>query len=110
VGQLLGSDYEIESAINGKVALECISKRRPDVILLDLMMPEMDGFAVIERLRDDPELRNIPVVVLTAKSLSADEINHLNDSVDKVLHKQGLAGDALNQEIAGALAQRPNGT
>ena len=106
VGQLLGGAYEIASAADGAAALDAIARQRPDVILLDLMMPGLDGFAVIERLRQDQNLRAIPIVVLTAKSLSADEISRLNASVATVLHKQGLSGDALNQEIAGALAQR----
>ncbi len=107
VGQLLGGNYEIASAADGAGALDAIARQRPDVILLDLMMPGLDGFAVIERLRQDQNLRAIPIVVLTAKSLSADEISRLNASVATVLHKQGLSGDALNQEIAGALAHRP---
>jgi signal transduction histidine kinase/DNA-binding response OmpR family regulator/putative methionine-R-sulfoxide reductase with GAF domain len=106
VGQLLGASYEIESAADGAAALAAVARHRPDVILLDLMMPGLDGFAVIDQLRRDPALRTIPIVVLTAKSLSADEVIRLNASVAKVLHKQGLAGDALNQEIAGALAQK----
>jgi CheY-like chemotaxis protein len=108
VSQLLGGTYEIETVGDGAAALAAVARQRPDAILLDLMMPGTDGFAVIERLRQDPDLRTIPIVVLTAKSLSADESAHLNASVAKVLQKQGLAGEALNQEIAGALAPRPN--
>ena len=104
VRQLLGENYEIESAGDGAAALDAIARQRPDVILLDLMMPGLDGFAVIERLRQDANLRTIPIVVLTAKSLSADETARLNASVAKILHKQGLAGEALNKEISGVLS------
>jgi CheY-like chemotaxis protein len=76
------------------------------VILLDLMMPGLDGFAVIERLRQDPDQRTIPVVVLTAKSLTVDEAAGLNSRVAKVIDKQGLVGEALIREIEDAIAHR----
>ena len=107
VTQLVGDQYEMESARDGVEALAAIERERPDVLLLDLLMPGLDGFGVIERLRQNPEHRTIPVVVLTAKSLTADEIANLNSSVARVIQKQGLAGDALIREIEGALASRP---
>src|SRR5262249_690894 len=57
--------YEIEAAVDGQEALEAISRQRPNVILLDLLIPRMDGFAVIEYLQQDPRYRDIPVIVLT---------------------------------------------
>ncbi len=107
ISQLLGEHYQIESAPDGADALRAVARNRPDVILLDLMMPVLDGFAVIERLQQNPEHRAIPVVVLTAKSLTADEAASLNSTVAKVIQKQGLVAEALIREIAGALAQRP---
>ena len=107
VTQLLGDQFEMATARDGVEALAAVERRRPDVILLDLLMPGLDGFGVIERLRQNPEHRAIPVVVLTAKSLTADEIASLNSSVAKVIQKQGLAGDALIREIEGALRAGP---
>jgi len=104
ISQLLGEHYQIESAPDGADALTAVARNRPDVILLDLMMPVLDGFGVIERLRQHPDHRTIPVVVLTAKSLTADEAATLNSSVTKVIQKQGLVAEALIREIAGALA------
>ena len=107
VTQLVGDRYQMVSARDGIEALAAIHRERPDVILLDLLMPNLDGFGVIERLREDPDHRAIPVVVLTAKSLTAEDIARLNSSVAKVVQKQGLAGDALIREIEGALPPRP---
>jgi signal transduction histidine kinase/CheY-like chemotaxis protein len=107
VRQLVGAQYELQSAGDGIDALAAIARNRPDVILLDLIMPRLDGFGVIEQLRQDPAHRAIPVVVLTAKSLSATETAGLSTHVAKVIQKQGLAGDALIREIEGALARPP---
>jgi CheY-like chemotaxis protein len=81
ISQLLGEHYQIESVADGVDALAAVARNRPDVILLDLMMPRLDGFGVIAQLRQNPEHRNIPVVVLTAKSLTAEESGTLNASV-----------------------------
>ena len=104
IGQLLeGEPYEVEAAEDGQQALEAISRRRPDVILLDLLMPRMDGFAVIEHLRQDPEYALIPVIVLTAKTLTSAEHAVLEQSVLKVIQKRGLDRDHFIQELRGAL-------
>jgi len=104
VGQLLeGEPYEVEAAADGQEALEAISRRRPDVILLDLLMPRMDGFAVIEHLRQDPEYALIPVIVLTAKTLTSAEHAVLEQGVLKVIQKRGLDRDHFIQELRGAL-------
>jgi len=104
IGQLLeGEPYEVEAAADGQQALEAISRRRPDVILLDLLMPRMDGFAVIEHLRQDPEYALIPVIVLTAKTLTSVEHAVLEQSVLKVIQKRGLDRDHFIQELRGAL-------
>ena len=62
--------------------------RKPDVILLDLMMPEMDGFAVVAALQKEPRWRDIPVVVITALDLDADDRERLNSGVQSVLVKE----------------------
>ncbi|HEY6041365.1 MAG TPA: response regulator, partial [Anaerolineae bacterium] len=104
VRQLLeGSSYRLETAADGQAALDAISKAKPDAILLDLLMPHVDGFTVIERLRQDPETASIPVVVLTAKTLTAEEFVRLNESVAKVMQKQGLNAGGLVEELRRAL-------
>jgi signal transduction histidine kinase/CheY-like chemotaxis protein len=104
VRQLLeGEPYEITAAADGAEGLELVAKARPDLILLDLMMPRMDGFTFIERLRQDPGARGIPVVVLTALSPSASEVRALADRVHAIVQKVGLERDAFLRDLAGAL-------
>lgn len=104
VRQLLeGEPYQVVAAADGQEALEAIARQRPDVVLLDLLMPRLDGFAVIEHLQQDPQYRRIPVIVLTAKALTAAERAMLDQSVLKVVQKMGLERDAFIAELRGAL-------
>ena len=97
VSQLL--PYAVRTAVDGVDALEAIRSDPPDAVLLDLMMPRKDGFDVLAELRQDPQTAHIPVIVLTAKSLPAIERQILNSSAQRVLQKQGLAGEALVAEL-----------
>jgi CheY-like chemotaxis protein len=104
VCQLLeGEPYEIIVAADGHEALEAIAGQRPDVVLLDLLMPRLDGFAVLEHLRQHPQYRQLPVIVFTAKTLTTAEHNLLDQSVRTVIQKQGLDREALIQELQSAL-------
>jgi CheY-like chemotaxis protein len=79
--------YSVVEAHNGRAALERMSERVPGVILLDLMMPEMDGFEFVDALRAREAWRQIPVVVVTAKDLTAEDRERLNGSVVRILQK-----------------------
>jgi CheY-like chemotaxis protein len=106
VRQLLeNSGFQISAAPDGVAALEAIAQAAPDAILLDLMMPRLDGFAVIEQLQRNPATRRIPVIVLTAKSLESAEASRLQEGVAKIIQKQGLEGQVLLEEIQRALHQ-----
>ncbi|MBK9782127.1 MAG: GAF domain-containing protein [Anaerolineales bacterium] len=96
---LLESEFRLESALDGEAGLAAIEAERPDVILLDIMMPKLDGFSVIERLREKPETRELPIIVISAKELSDDEITRLRESVVFIMRKQGFNGEKLAQEI-----------
>ena len=72
---------------------------RPALILLDLMMPEMDGFEFLEELRRDEAGRGIPVIVITARDLSAEDHHRLNGSVERILQKGAYRHDALLAEV-----------
>lgn len=61
--------YEVLSAADGESGLECLQRRRPDAVLLDLGMPRLDGLAWLRRVRADPQYRNLPVVILTSGAL-----------------------------------------
>ena len=69
--ELLAAGYEVLSATTGKAALEVIKKERPALVLLDILMPEIDGFGVLENLQHDSELKKIPVIILS--NLGQDE-------------------------------------
>jgi CheY-like chemotaxis protein len=98
--------YHITAVADGAHALAAVKKELPDIILLDLLMPRMDGFGVIEGLRQLPETRDIPIVILTAKSLSAAEEKSLEQRIYTVIQKQGLQGEALLETIASALTKQ----
>jgi signal transduction histidine kinase/DNA-binding response OmpR family regulator/DNA-binding LacI/PurR family transcriptional regulator len=75
------------AAQNGREALAIMAQERPDLVLLDLMMPEMDGFAVLEAMREQESLRDVPVIVLTAQNLSPQAMERLSSGVAAVLMK-----------------------
>jgi signal transduction histidine kinase/DNA-binding LacI/PurR family transcriptional regulator/AraC-like DNA-binding protein len=79
--------YHVLRARNGRDALEIIRSQRPDLVLLDLMMPELDGFGVLEAMREDKASSNIPVIVLTGQVLTEEDMARLNRGVAKVLGK-----------------------
>ncbi len=96
--------WAVSEAENGRIALERVAQNRPALILLDLMMPEMDGFEFAANLHRHAEWHSIPIVVLTAKDLTADELLRLNGDVHAVLDKGGLTRDELMQHVRALLA------
>jgi signal transduction histidine kinase/CheY-like chemotaxis protein len=90
---------EVVEAENGEMALARVADQRPDLILLDLMMPVMDGFQFASELRKHPEWQNIPVVVVTAKELTADDRLQLNGYVEKIVQKGAFGRDELLQDV-----------
>jgi len=86
------------TAHNGREALNEIERNRPDLILLDLMMPEMDGFAVLDALRKNETMRNIPVIILTARLLSEADLERCNRGVSAILSK-GLLNTAETLDL-----------
>jgi CheY-like chemotaxis protein len=91
--------WTVEEADDGAVGLRRVAETHPDVILLDLLMPNMDGFEFLERLRLQPEGRTIPVVVITGKNLSEAERARLNSSVHDVILKSQYTTEDLLDEI-----------
>jgi two-component system cell cycle response regulator DivK len=70
---LAGTGYEITEAENGEEALSAIAKARPDLILMDIQLPVMDGYAATRRIKTDPALKSIPVIAVTSYALSGEE-------------------------------------
>jgi CheY-like chemotaxis protein len=98
--------YEAE---NGRVGLERVAQTQPGLILLDLMMPEMDGFEFIRQLRQQDAWRSIPLVVLTAKEISNEERMWLNGGVTKVLQKSPSNFEKLLPEVGELVMASLNG-
>jgi PAS domain S-box-containing protein len=102
--------WTVAEAANGRAALEEVARKPPALILLDLMMPEMDGFEMLEELRARPEWRSIPVVVITAKELSEEDRLRLSGSlllsgcVRKVLQKGQYRREELLREVRELMA------
>lgn len=67
-------NFELVGAVGGQKGLAAVRELRPDLILLDLMMPDMDGWAVYQQIKADPALKDIPVIVVTAKAQSIDRV------------------------------------
>ena len=87
--------YVVQSVADGLAALEQIEEDKPDAILLDLMMPRLDGFSTLAQLRQNQVTMDIPVIILTAKSLTAAETAVLQASAQQIVLKQGLASIEL---------------
>jgi CheY-like chemotaxis protein len=98
------SGFSLDSALDGVAGLQAIEANRPDVVLLDIVMPRLDGFGVIESLRANPETRNLPIIVISAKELTETESARLKETVASVMKKQGFQGEKLLQEINNVLA------
>ena len=67
------TDYEITEAENGELALAAIAKQRPDLILMDIQLPIMDGYTATSRIKSDPKLRSIPIIAVTSYALSGED-------------------------------------
>ena len=96
--------WTVSEAENGRVGLERVAQTRPEVILLDLMMPEMDGLAFIAELHKQHAWRAIPIVVITAKDLTDDERVQLKGSVEAILHKGASSRQELLAEVRDLVA------
>ena len=79
--------WKVTEAENGQVAIEAMTAGRPDVIILDLMMPKMDGFEFLDEWRGRSEWQDIPVVVITAKDLTDEDRDRLNGGVERIIQK-----------------------
>ena len=97
-------EFVLETARDGIEALEAVKNHKPDILLLDLIMPRLDGFGVIEKLRANPETRALPVIVISAKELAQSEVKRLKRSVSMIMKKQGFEGEKLMDEINSVLS------
>jgi CheY-like chemotaxis protein len=98
-GWLEGQHWVVQEAENGREALARLQADKPDIILLDLMMPEMDGFSVVAALQKDDAWRDIPVIVITSLDLGASDRERLNSGVQSVLVKESFRPTELVERI-----------
>jgi CheY-like chemotaxis protein len=102
--------WTVTEASDGLAALKRLSEAQPDVIILDLMMPEMDGFEFLEEMRRKADWRGIPVLVVTAKDLTDADRIRLNGGVERIIQKTNR--DDMLREVRSVLAkfvERPRG-
>jgi threonine synthase len=92
-------NYTLMEASNGREALELASQQHPDLIILDLMMPEMDGFAILDHLKANPDTASIPVIVVTAKELTPQEKDRLSGQIKSLMQKGSFLDNELLDEI-----------
>jgi signal transduction histidine kinase/DNA-binding response OmpR family regulator len=100
--ELVAAGYRARAVAGGAEALEEIERERPSAVILDLLMPPPDGFEVLYRIRERPEWNAVPVIVVTAKDLSASDYARLHGSVERILQK-GTDPRGIVREILGVL-------
>jgi threonine synthase len=96
-------DYTIFEAANGREGLELIQRERPDLLILDLMMPEIDGFSVLDALKTNPDTASIPVIVSTAKELTPEEKARLSGQIQALMQKGDFMSDEFLDEVRGLI-------
>jgi threonine synthase len=92
-------NFTIYEADGGKEGLKIINQEKPDLVILDLMMPEMDGFSVLDALKAKPETASIPVIVATAKELTAEEKGRLKGQIQALMQKGDFLSDEFLEEV-----------
>ena len=100
--------FQVIGANGGVEGLDTVRREKPDLVLLDLMMPDMDGWEVYQQMKADPELRDIPVVVVTAKAQSIDKVLGLHIAkVDDYITKP-FGPQELMESVAKILGEAPS--
>jgi CheY-like chemotaxis protein len=97
--------YSVDEACNGQAALQMIAQNRPDIVLLDIGMPVLDGFAVVRKIRENPRLATLPVLAVTAYAMQGDREKILNSGFDGYLSKP-LNAVVLAEELDRLLSKQ----
>lgn len=104
------SGYTVESAQNGVEGLEKMRAFQPDIVFVDLMMPQMDGFRFLDEAKADPALQNVPIVVLTNLSTSDDAQKVLQKGAEAIMVKSDTEPNAIVEKANGVLGKpKPEG-
>ena len=102
---LTSKGYDVTGVMDGRSALEEVAKNKPDLIILDIMLPELDGFEVCRRIRENPDTSHIPVVMLTAKKSSQDLARGKQVGADEYITKPFKSAKVM--EIIERLMNKP---
>jgi DNA-binding response OmpR family regulator len=94
---LEGDDFDVLSASDGKAGLEALRSEKPELVVLDVMMPEMDGWEVLRHIEEDPETAGIPVIMLTAKAADEDYIHGLEEGAVEYITKPFYPQELVNR-------------
>ncbi len=94
--------FDVETANNGKTVMKMIAASPPQLLILDLLMPDMDGFSILEQLRKNPDTQDLPVIILTAKDLTKEDSQRLSTAV-KTIKKEKLNKETFLNQIKAAL-------
>jgi CheY-like chemotaxis protein len=97
---LKGTGLEVRAVANGREALRAVEEEAPDAVILDLIMPVMDGVAFLDRLREDPYHTGLPVIVLTGKDLTDEELHYLDEKATTVMAK----GEGVHERLREVLS------
>jgi DNA-binding response OmpR family regulator len=98
--------WSVREAENGRIGLKRLNELIPAIILLDLMMPEMDGFTFMEELRERADCAAVPVIVITAKDLTAEDHQRLNGGVSRIIQKGETSAEQLLAEVHALLSSQ----
>jgi len=103
--QLLSGEgnYMVRKAYGGEEGLSRVNESRPDLIFLDLMMPEVDGFEVIRHLKKSEKTKDIPIIIVSARDLTQEEVKYLSDNIERIIRKGNFTKDDLLKDIKGTL-------
>jgi PAS domain S-box-containing protein len=104
--RMLGLAGTVLRAYGGQEAIDMAQQERPDLIVLDLMMPEVNGFDVVEALKEHPDTAHIPILVVTAKQITAEDRAKLNGYVSTIMEKAGFDSDRFTAEVRRAMSGR----
>jgi CheY-like chemotaxis protein len=99
--------WDVIKAADGSEGLEQLSRKTPTLILLDLMMPVMDGFEFLIEMRSNKDWRNLPVIVLTSKDLTRAGRRKLSGKVEQIVQKESYSGDQVTKLVQQLVNERP---
>ena len=97
------NDYQVRKAYGGKEGLAKVKEQGPDLVILDLMMPEVDGFEVVSHLKKSEETKHIPIIIVSGKELTPEEGAYLNSKIEKIIRKGDFRKEQLLEDIINAL-------